>query len=439
MTRLYNLIDNDQDVFSDKKRLAKKMVPGPFLGGNVNVIANFPWTLTPKTPKVIDEVPYIKLKEFYLLDTYINQLFQAYGLTFDTSTTESSFDSALENAVQAIGVPSADRDILYQGLYDHDNPTGFTYTLPYFTETYLSTSNAWTATPSYQDLINLIKKIVAPTIGIGAGVAGSATAALGTLLAATPLGRGATLGGKLLGAGARGGAYGAILGAGKNIGIFAATAAEKSIEFASQFQLFQLGFDSPIGSLEDPAIDKPHVWNNTVPYSYSITFPLFNIATHDEQNTTKWNQTIVQNWELCHMLCYQNLYNKRNLFTGIPPVFYEITIPGVYYTKAGYVSELNILNAGNIRAMQLPIGENGTNKAVNVPDAYIVNMIVTDFFMPSKNFMDTVENPNNRGIVKAKKGDLTNISGDTPSINYNEGIGLPPEAFQYGSTGGGVK
>jgi hypothetical protein len=210
--------------------------------------------------------------------------------------------------------------------------------------------------------------------------------------------------------------------------------AERSLELSKFLETAQIGFESPIANMQDPAIDKPHIWSTTVPRSFNITFPLYNIISQPE--STAWYSNIIKNWELCHLLTYQNLYNKRNLFTGIPPVFYEIDIPGVHYSKAGYVNNLQILNVGNIRKLTLPL--EGGNKDVNVPDAYIVNMAVTDFFIPSKNFMSS--------LCQRSKGNLTRSLQNADQTGHagqeqpeNPLTGLPENAFQNGMGGGGIK
>jgi hypothetical protein len=153
-----------------------------------------------------------------------------------------------------------------------------------------------------------------------------------------------------------------------------------------------------MGNLQgDPVIDKPLIWTTSQPRNFVISFPLFNTDVFGDINAEK---TITRNWELCYLLAYQNLYNKKNLYKGTPPVFYEIEVPGIHYTKAGYVNDLKILNIGNIRLLDLPIGSNGERRSVNVPDAYFVTMSLIDFFMPSKNFLDTINNPTARSRVK---------------------------------------
>ena len=168
--------------------------------------------------------------------------------------------------------------------------------------------------------------------------------------------------------------------------------AESQAKITAKMAQLNLGLSSPVARTQgsDPALDVPKIWSTTAPYTFNISFPLFNILNESD---------IILNWELCHLLSYQNLFNKRNLFTGIPPVFYKIEIPGVYFSKAGYVSSLSIKNIGNIHNIPLTIDGKVTN--VNIPDAYHIDMTITDFFIPSKNFLDTVTSKDKSKITSS--------------------------------------
>lgn len=362
---------------NESKNLADILEPN---GGysDLNVIEKFNWTLTPMTPTVAAEVPYIKLTEYYLTDSYLNQLFKAYGRSIDNSV---DIANAFLNPLTLNGSSPQ----LYEGLYDHTTPTGFTYKFPYFTNNYLNTSNSWVAKPFFKESVALQKMVVGYTAATSIVGAGSLVA--GTLAASAPfLGPGGAV------------AFAAAATILKSLGTAAKatkSTTERFYEIEKLEEVLQIGFNSSISDMDDPAIDKPFIWSTTTPRTFNITFPLYNIITQPEN--TNWQANIIKNWELCHLLCYQNLYNKRNLFTGLPPVFYEIDIPGIHYTKAGYVNNLQISNVGNIRKYTLQLEDGATE--VNVPDAYMINMTITDFFIPSKNFMSS--------ICSEEKGTLT--------------------------------
>lgn len=345
--------------------------------GVMDIIKKFTWTYTPINDNTIKEVPYIRLREFYLLESYWNQLFKAYG---KTTSGLSDLTSALLNPLTIQG----NLDLLYEGLYDHTNPTGFEYKFPFFSTEYLKTNNTWTSKPMFEELTNLQKTFTGAGAAIAAGIAGGIAGIF------------------------TGGSGGAIAGsalAAKQTKAYA----ERLFTIERYMQGANIGLKSPVGmGITDPAIDKPHLWSTTVPRSFNISFPLYNTITQPDSKS--WYDNILKNWELCHLLCYQNLYNKRNLFTGVPPVFYEIDVPGVHYSKAGYASNLQIFNVGNIRKFSLPI--NGGEKDVNVPDAYLVNITITDFFIPSKNFMSTICDKDAQDRISEKDYEFINDFND---------------------------
>jgi hypothetical protein len=118
-------------------------------------------------------------------------------------------------------------------------------------------------------------------------------------------------------------------------------------------------------------MDRPRLWQNHDFRSISIKFPLFNTV-----DAADWDK----NRYLCWVLVNNNLFIKRNFITSIPPVYYEVTIPGQHYSYASCVTNLTVYNRGNMRMLT---DRNG-NKVL-VPDAYEVNMTLTDMVMPSRN------------------------------------------------------
>jgi hypothetical protein len=139
--------------------------------------------------------------------------------------------------------------------------------------------------------------------------------------------------------------------------------------------------------------DRPRLWDSHEPRSINIKFPLFNTVGADDWKTNR---------ELCELLVNQNLYNKRDLITSIPPVFYEVLVVGQHYSYASCVTQLTIYNRGNMRLLR-----DDNNQPVNVPDVYEVDMTVTDMVMPSKNQFQSIKDKNvvselvnpNRGFV----------------------------------------
>jgi len=132
--------------------------------------------------------------------------------------------------------------------------------------------------------------------------------------------------------------------------------------------------------------DRPRLWDSHEPRSINIKFPLFNTV-----NSSDWKK----NRELCELLVNQNLYNKRDFITSIPPVFYEVLVLGQHYSYASCVTQLTIYNRGNMRLLPLNPGTNTENEnttTVNVPDVYEVDITLTDMVMPSKNQFQSIKN-----------------------------------------------
>ena len=130
-------------------------------------------------------------------------------------------------------------------------------------------------------------------------------------------------------------------------------------------------------------MDRPRLWQNHEFRSINIKFPLFNIL-----NAGDWKK----NRGLCWTLINSNLFYKRDFITGIPPVYYEVIIPGQHYSFASCVTNLTINNRGNMRRLK-----DSNSKDAIVPDAYEVNMTLTDMVMPSRNLFARAMEPPVKG------------------------------------------
>jgi hypothetical protein len=372
------------------KNLADELEPTSSL---IDVVADFPWTLTPTTSRARNSAPYIYLNEFYQLDTQLNQSLKPYGTSIGSVPSFSgnilspstiltffndlvSFTGSLGGifSTQLATIAGSNND-LYEGLFDHNNPTKFKYRLPFFTQEYFSITNNWKGVNVLDQIINLQATAIQK---IGAGI-------------------GAEIFGKL----------------------------SQLPENIRKIEMFNIMSNNPMVGLIDP----PKVWSSSPERNYTFQFPLYNINATDKTNST---DTVIKNWELCFALTYQNLINKRNFFTGVPPVFYEVIIPGVHYSKASYMSDISISNIGNIRKMKLSINGN-TNADVNVPDAYLISITLTDLLMPSKNLLANINggpgaSPSSRVSASSTGGGTGNTGANAiepfPDLIYNTPFGL---------------
>lgn len=334
----------------------------------INVVDDFPWTLTPTTSEARKEAPYIFLREFLQLETQLNQSAQPYGksTTFVSGVRDTGSFLPIpfydfEALWQLLDPLDVDTDNLYKGLFDHKVSTDFLYKLPFFTQDYFTTNNNWQGT-------DILDKLISIQSSIGGGISRTIIKSV--------------LGDK-----------------GEDFGKFL----QNLPSLYKKIEMFNIKAGNPAVGLMDP----PHIWKGSSNRTYTFQFPLFNINSTTDSNSIN---TIVKNWEFCFLITYQNLINKRNYFTGIPPVFYEVLIPGIHYTKAAYISDLTIENLGNLRLMKLPI--NGmTECKVNVPDGYSIKITLTDLLQPSKNLLSATVNTSLRSSIQAGNVDDTTTGG----------------------------
>jgi hypothetical protein len=285
----------------------------PARNGYINVVKDFPWTLTPAR----NDVPRVILKEYEVNESTIQRQVDFYV-------------SGIRNFGGAIGtdrIPGvASNNILspYSELYPKtpQNATGFRYDFPY-----ISDINFEVNTPVWQSLDTLEQAQKGAT-----GLAGVA------------------------------------------FGQGAAAVTDQAINAATAAAGAALAVSYPKVGI----MDRPRLWQNHDFRNIDVKFPLFNTMGPDDWKTNR---------QLCELLVNQNLYNKRDLITGIPPVFYELLIYGQHYSYASCVTRLVIYNRGNMRLLR---DDDGI--AVNVPDAYEVNITFTDMVMPSKNQFQSIRN-----------------------------------------------
>lgn len=423
--------------FGTGNKMGRTLLPNED-GNTIDVVKKFPWTLTPYNSPARLETPYIKLREFYMLDSSINQLLKSYNLeTIDTTIAGRDFASDALGTLTDLGFMSRlnSQTRLYDGMYDHINPTGFEYVLPYF-QSGQTNINTWTHKSVYESIVYYQQKLAA-FAGVeildeydfdGYFRAGEIIKMFGAYYKEVlqsglnvTTGEGTPWDWATLTAAVASRFAASKVPLGNVILNFYEKVAPMVLTAARAFELVNIALNTSMGAAGggDPVIDKPLLWTTSQPRNFVVSFPLFNTDIFGDVNAEK---TLIRNWELCYLLTYQNLYNKKNLYKGLPPVFYEITVPGIHYTKAGYVNDLKILNLGNTRLVELPIGSAGEKRPVNMPDAYLVTMSLIDFFMPSKNFLDTInleKNPAARNRVTASY-DRDTATPPSPPIPWDQ-------------------
>ena len=129
--------------------------------------------------------------------------------------------------------------------------------------------------------------------------------------------------------------------------------------------------------------DAPKVFKSHSERTINISFTLYNTLRPND-----WKK----NRQLGYLLVFQNLYNKRDYVTGVPPVFYDVFIPGQYYTYAAAMTDIKVEQLGNQRLLEDCI----------VPDAYQFDITLSELVMPSKNQLFAVSNGTARGQTQVQ-------------------------------------
>ena len=185
----------------------------------------------------------------------------------------------------------------------------------------------------------------------------------------------------------------------------AGEAISTGIDIAEAASNIYLGFNySSVGVYDRPKFFAGHQ-NKTI----SISFPLYNTETPADSQDPIWEK----NREFIYLFHYQNLYNKRDFTTGIPPVFYEVYIPGQHYSPACHVSSFDVQNLGNTR---MEYSQGNPDVPVIVPDAYQVTIELTDMIMPNKNAMEA----NRTGLARDRVTLNSNTAGKANKSKTNE-------------------
>jgi len=286
-----------------KGGLAQYLVPAGT--GAVDILNDYRWTLTEKNGR--EETPVAILTEFRLLQSALMNSARYYftGLGQQVVSSQNTYLPGMRG---------------YAGLFDFNNPTGFWYQVPYFSEVHNEVSSTWSS-------LDILEKIKSVFGGVGSVLETATNAAM-------------------------------------------------------------LGYEMNYPRVG--IMDRPKLWESSTPRTINIKFPLFNTVNIDD---------IKKNWDLCYLLLYQNMFNKRDFITAIPPVFYTVFIPGQFFSIAMYVSDLKIYNRGNIRKVNI----NDTLK--NIPDVYEIDMTLTDMIMPSQNMQaELLKNQPVQVAIKGKDG-----------------------------------
>ena len=117
-------------------------------------------------------------------------------------------------------------------------------------------------------------------------------------------------------------------------------------------------------------VNQPQVWKGpSNANTYTINFKLFNTNNADD---------ITRNMTLKRRLQMSTLHDQRTAILSSPPAIFEVNIPGIRYSPAAVISQLNVNNIGQINLI----------KGENVPDAYEFNIQILELITESRQILD---------------------------------------------------
>lgn len=321
---------------------------GPFYdlkasgGGVVNIVKDFKWTKS----NFRDEVPRLQLKEIKITGLQQLNYYMNMAAKVANSATSNLFgDNSLTDYLE--------------GLYSKED-TGFSYVFPYYAQSSVTSSNSWSEKiPVDADYLS----------GMSNMASGAATAAAVLAPLFGPKGRAAAVGIKTA------------IKAGSSAAKIAKSAAQASV----------MAYGSAKGS-PYAGIEQPMYFSGSTKKSYTISFPLFNTDSLVE---------IRRNYDFIRLFQYQNLLTRTSIATYTPPVIYKSEPADGHTSPIGmrffYVSDFTVNNLGAIRSIDL---KNGNSLKIAIPEAYQVNITISDMLANSRNLFSSTMSNNGESVVR---------------------------------------
>ena len=325
----------------------------------IDVVKDYRWTLSNLPPEELKEVPYISLQEFKCSETSIRKQINFYAnLGLDSAASVTGLDRA--GAMAQLKEANANMEGLVQGKFE-------SVLDPY--------KDIWP-----QDNPTGFKYKFPYFNKVGLELTSEPWAALDSIGEAV---KGIT------------GGIGDILN--KKVG----QGLQQAFDLASAGRNLALQAQYPsVG-----ATDRPKVFMAHNDRTINISFVLYNTLSQLE-----W----VDNLDLIQLIMSQNLFNKRDYTTGVPPVFYTVYIPGQYFCYAACLTNFKVEHLGNQRLLNYG-GE------YIIPDAYQVDITLTELVKPSKNQFQAITTGEALSHVSVTTVDGPRLNGGTIN-NYNDRV-----------------
>lgn len=150
-------------------------------------------------------------------------------------------------------------------------------------------------------------------------------------------------------------------------------------------------------------LNKPKQWTGAEPAIYTLQFTLFNTIPDQKDYTA--------NDAFLKRLRMSVSHSQVNLMLALPPALFTVNIPGVRYSPAATIIGLNIENIGQINQLT------NNNKSINVPDAYRVQMTISELIVESRQIIQAVMNNEYSKVTAISDKKLTNISKVEKDVN----------------------
>jgi len=159
--------------------------------------------------------------------------------------------------------------------------------------------------------------------------------------------------------------------------------------------------------------------------SYSVQFDLYNTTSIDD---------VIRNWELCFLLMYNILPNRKSKTVFDPPPLYEVTIPGVRKSPVSFIRGMKVDFLGATRIMDLDVGGFENSTRTIVPDGYSITIDFEDVLPESKNFMNSLVDETQKIRVSTNAaGNAKSNSDSGATVNGITRISLGGDTINEGN------
>ena len=128
-------------------------------------------------------------------------------------------------------------------------------------------------------------------------------------------------------------------------------------------------------------------------FSYGGDTPSYNIKFYlDNTKDSQFENNLQQNVQFILLLLYQNLPNKLNRLAFTPPVIYRAKLPGVFFFKYSYLSNIDVKFLGVRREKKVFLKLAKSEKEEDlvpmiVPEGYEITLTLKSLLPESRNLM----------------------------------------------------